>query len=328
MSKDIKLMITVDTEADDQWKRQDHISVNNIEGLKRFQALCQKYNFKPTYLVSYEVAADVQAATILKSLVAKGRAEIGAHLHPWSTPPAAPSDIDQAFPSELTDQELNDKFKALTEVIERQFQTKPLSYRSGRWGMDERQFKLLKQYGYKVDCSITPKVSWTRIKGLEGGSGGPDFSLAPVRPYYTSGEQMYVGGDSSDILEVPMSILFTGLWSKENSRLAKLYLKFRTDSIIKKVFNRLLFRQKWLRIFPETTVNDFKVVYSSAVKNNLPALEFMIHSSELVAGGSPYVKTDQDLERVYETLESFFKFLTTEHVKGQTLSEFALDYRH
>ena len=49
-------IITVDTEGDNlwKWKKGDPISTQNAVLIPRFQELCEKYNFKPVYLMNYE----------------------------------------------------------------------------------------------------------------------------------------------------------------------------------------------------------------------------------------------------------------------------------
>jgi len=50
-------------------------------------------------------------------------------------------------------------------------------------------------------------------------------------------------------------------------------------------------------------------------------MEFMLHSSELMPGGSPTFRSDSDIERLYECLETLFEDLSTWCV-GMTLAEF------
>ena len=49
-------LITIDTEGDDLWSRPREITTRNAEFLPRFQQLCERYGFKPTWLVDYEMA--------------------------------------------------------------------------------------------------------------------------------------------------------------------------------------------------------------------------------------------------------------------------------
>ena len=83
------VMIGVDTEADDQWSDEGrrNLSVRNAERLPGLQQLCGGFGARPTYLVTHEMATRDESASILRELGLTGRAEIGTHLHPWTSPP-------------------------------------------------------------------------------------------------------------------------------------------------------------------------------------------------------------------------------------------------
>ena len=53
----------------------------------------------------------------------------------------------------------------------------------------------------------------------------------------------------------------------------------------------------------------------------------MIHSSELMPGGSPTFKTENDIENLYSDLKMIFKDLSS-FCKGKTLSEYAVEKRN
>jgi len=285
----MKLIVTVDTEADDQWNEQAGLSVENVYALPRFQALCEKYAVVPTYFVTYEVAADLQTAALLREWQDKGAGEVGAHLHPWTTPPLeAGEGNSRAFPSELSDEKLRAKLTVLTEKIGSIFGRRPTSYRAGRWGFDARQAALLKELGYVFDSSITPRVSWKKSRGALQGHGGPDFTKENAIPHMLNGQ----------VLEVPMTILRAGF------------------------FRRL----RWLRIFENTTKRDLENVIGAAERMRLPAVVFMIHSSELVAGKSPYVKDERALARVYARLEELFALCKEKGIASVTASAFAQEF--
>ena len=272
------LIVTVDTEADDQWNEQAGVSVENVYALPRFQTLCEKYGMVPTYLVTYEVAADPKAVEMLKGWQDTGKAEVGAHLHPWTTTPLAEGEgSTRMFPSQLRDDALRAKFTNLTEMLGRAFGRQPTSYRAGRWGFDSRQVALLAEFGYLVDSSVTPSLSWARLRG-------PDFTKEGLAPHALS----------SRVLEVPMTILRAGLFS----------------------------RVRWLRIFERTTKRQLASVVAGAQSLSLPAIVFMIHSSELVAGKSPYVRDEAALARVYTHLESLFVLCKERGIIAATLSDF------
>jgi hypothetical protein len=101
----MKLIVTVDTEADNQWDYHGTVSLANLSRLARFQALCERFGFVATYLLASEVLQDRGAVRRLRRWQDEGRAEVGAHLEPWTTPPLMALEKDnpalQIFPSAL-----------------------------------------------------------------------------------------------------------------------------------------------------------------------------------------------------------------------------------
>ena len=160
----MKLIITVDTEADNQWAYDGRISLENLQCLPRFQDLCESYHFRPTYLMACEVLQDDRALSRLRQWQQEGRAEIGAHLEPWTTPPFMEAEEKdramQAFPSELPEPWFARKLETLTAGIERALGDAPRSFRAARWGLCGPMVRSLAACGYLVDCSVTPKTSW------------------------------------------------------------------------------------------------------------------------------------------------------------------------
>ena len=51
-----QFLITIDCEADNLWNKPKIITTKNASFIPRFQKLCEKHNFKPTYLTNYEMA--------------------------------------------------------------------------------------------------------------------------------------------------------------------------------------------------------------------------------------------------------------------------------
>jgi hypothetical protein len=55
-------------------------------------------------------------------------------------------------------------------------------------------------------------------------------------------------------------------------------------------------------------------------------IEFMLHSSEFMPGGSPTFATTRQIEKLYEDLEALFAEVAR-HFAGDTLSGFAHRFR-
>ena len=49
-------IITIDTEGDNLWQNHRVIKTENARYLARFQALCERFGFKPVWLTNYEMA--------------------------------------------------------------------------------------------------------------------------------------------------------------------------------------------------------------------------------------------------------------------------------
>lgn len=298
MSGPTLFMVGVDTEADDQWtlEGRKRLSVENARALPRLQALCDAHGVRPSYLVTHEMATREPSRSILRDLFATGRCEIGAHLHPWSSPPYREEDLVGRYPSQLDDSQLQDQLAELTAAIESSIGVRPVSYRAGRHGFDGRSLGILEKLGYRVDTSVDPLFNETR-------KGGPSFAGAPVVPYWPDPADVRARGTSS-VLEIPVS-------SATRPALPKALEKgFTSLPAIpwRGYLKRLGLRAVWLR--PSySTIEDAKALASALVAGGVPTLNMLFHSSELVPQGSPYNRTEADVDRFFERLERVFEHI-------------------
>lgn len=317
----MKFVLTIDAEADNQWRHGIPISTENIRFIPRFQRLCDQHQVTPTYLVTSEVCEDQFAQRIFKEYIEKGTAEIGAHLHSWTTPPFEEregmrfNDFYHPFATELPESLLDQKVETLTGQIQKNLGISPTSFRSGRFGFDETCAKVLTKYRYKVDSSVTPYVNWSRTVGMPNGKGGPDFSGFPSHHYFMQ-------TDYGTLLEIPVTILPTRWPLRGNDSLAR-FLCSRKESLGKKIVRRILFpgQPVWLRPSSLTTIDVFRDLVGEADSRSLEFLTMMFHSSELMPGCSPSMKTELDIEHLYTLLEAFFAMLNSRGIDSITLSD-------
>jgi hypothetical protein len=323
----LTFIITIDTEADNQWDHGREITVENIKYIPRFQQLCKKYQIKPTYLVTSEVCRDEYAKEIFTDYLSQNTAEIGSHLHSWTTSPFLDkdgyryNDAKHAFATELPENLLRKKIETLTLEIEESFGRRPLSFRSGRYGFNPKVARILAENSYLVDSSVTPFVSWTRNKGIQSEGGGPDFIDNTPIPYnYTFA--------NSSLLEIPITILPTIFPLNKNKNIASQYFRNVDKNIPLRMFRKLLFKNQplWLRPFPWINIDSFKQIYNEAINKKLPFLVMMFHSSELMPHCSAYRSDKDDINKLYDLLEQFFQFLNEESIFSVTLTEAALNY--
>lgn len=324
----MNFILTIDTEADNQWDHGIDVSVKNLRFIPRFQELCNKYGVQPTYLVTSEVCDDGFAKEIFKDYAKSGNAEIGTHLHSWTTPPFLDlaglkyNDSTHAFASEIPLNLLSEKLKTLTGQIETSFDIKPTSFRSGRYGFNEDVARILTKLSYLVDSSVTPYTSWSANSGLSTGNGGPDFIAKKPLPYNYK-------FDNGSLLEIPITILPTRFPLNSSEKFADFYLRNVDKNIFLRFLRKLMLSRQplWLRPYEWMTINLLDELVNEAKKRKLPFLVMMFHSSELMAGCSKYRKDQADIESLYELLEIFFVLLKKNNIESVTLSNAAKSYQ-
>jgi len=320
----MKFILTIDTEGDNQWDHGRELSVQNIEFVPRFQELCSNYGIRPTYLVTSEICNDPYSREIFTAYSREDQAEIGAHLHSWTTPPFKDedgyreNDPEHAFATELSYELMNKKIRNLTEQIEESFCKRPTSFRSGRYGFNNYVAKSLIENGYLVDSSVTPFVSWVAQKGLHGGQGGPDFIRHSPYPY----KFRFDGGS---ITEIPITTLPTKFPLNRHRGVADYYFENVNNSMLLRVLRKLFYRNQpeWLRPTPEADITLFQELINEAVRLKLPFITMMFHSSELMPGCSKYRPDQNSVEELYILLESLFNHLKDKNIASATLSEAA-----
>jgi hypothetical protein len=310
-------LITVDTEGDDLWSRPRVITTRNTHALPRFQALCESYGLRPTYLVNYEMATSPVFQEFGRDVLRRRAGEIGMHLHAWNTPPLVPlTQDDLAFQPYLIEYPapiIRQKISVLTSLLEETFGVKMISHRAGRWGFNEVYAQSLAAHGYRVDCSVTPLVSWRQHLGDPRGTGGSDYSRYPSEPYFVDLDDVSRPGDSS-LLEIPMTIV-PSRWP------AMLRPRTCLDSLplARRAMNRFFPPVYWLRPDRRNGHSLVRIVRRAA-RQRKRCVEFMLHSSDLIAGGSPFFPRVVDVERLYRTLSALFAEVRQTCV-GATLCE-------
>lgn len=320
----MRFVLTVDTEADNQWDAAAPQTVENLSAVPRLQRLCDEHGFPPTWLCTYEVVTSPAFERTLGPAADAGRSEVGAHLHPWSTPPFDAGwdggGAARPYPHELPRALLADKLEALTAAVTARTGRAPTSYRAGRWGFSEPQIPILTALGYEVDCSVTPGVSWRYDTGLR--AGGPDFVGAGVEPYELAARDVRRPGDSG-LLEVPVTILHTSRPMRLFAGLRRAYAR-RRRSLPWRAADRL-FRvaPQWLRPFPHMTAERLIAVCDLGRRLGLPVLEMMFHSSELLPGAAPGSRTPEAVEDLFGRLSRVLGHLAATGVRGCTLTQFA-----
>ena len=157
--------------------------------------------------------------------------------------------------------------------------------------------QLLDKHGIKIDCSVVPQLDLSFSPGRSVPYGN-DYTKANIQPSYIHG----------NIFEVPMT-------SRKIRHLGEGTLKH-------KIKNLLMGENCWLRPISSNLKKLLFLTDYVEQEEKVDYLEFMIHSSELLPGGSPYCKTEKDVEQLYTLMEEYFSVLQSRGYVGVTLKEY------
>jgi hypothetical protein len=313
----MKLVVTIDVEEEGLFSNHydsRNISVNNVPELERLDPIFREWGIHPTLLVTYPVVNHEPHRDLLLQLKEKWRAEIGAHLHPWNTPPLEPLPYPEPVPSDLIPRELlAAKFDTLMHEI-KGLGIAATSFRMGRFNMGPKMFSVIESAGIRVDSSIAPMRRYY---------GGPDHLSAMTEPYFPDPENPLRAGASS-ILEVPMTILpmvpSLGHWLE--------YL-LRKSICPEKWISWIAMNPGSIPVQPVWTgLRRLKAGVKLHQMRGGSVLTIFFHSSELMPGGYPDHPTPASIDRFLEKLAAFFGWLHTDMaVESVTLSQLAESYR-
>ena len=298
-------IITIDTEGDNVWNyvpNNNRLLIPNTENAKyieRFQNLCERYDFYPTYLADYEMVQSDLFCEFGKTLLMQKKGEIGMHMHAFSTPPFYKlSDVKGrglAFAGEYPERLLFKKMQYMTQILEECFQVKMISHRGGRWYLDNRILNILHKLGYLVDCTVTPGINWEQTKGQTGKSKGSNYTKYISKPYRVKNTQLW---------ELPVTIY------------SKMKIVF-GDNGLDIIKNKL-----WMRANGKN-INEMKKIVRRNMIEPVGYLEFMLHSSELMPGANPTFQTKKQIDDLYVQLDDIFSYLYEKGYQGITCSSYA-----
>ncbi len=281
-----RFLISVDTEEEFDWdgpfKRTGHTTLS-VGKLQRFQSFVEKYDIKPIYFVDYSIIENDEAAAFLKSVSASNNASVGVHLHPWINPPFEEETSPyNSYAGNLPKELEEAKIVALRDRIEDRTGKRPIIYRAGRYGVGPNSIEILAKHGFLIDSSVRSRFDYRD-------QSGPDFSHIGPDPFWLDHEK--------DLLELPLTTVFSGLLRKQGDFLSALFNR-------SKITGALFSKSKILERIPLTpegvSAREAKEAIDIAFDDNLKLLVFSFHSPSLSAGHTPYVKTDEDLDRFYD----------------------------
>lgn len=314
MAQAWKLVITIDVEEEGLFSGKyprTPPGVTNVAQLRRLEFITREFGVPLTLLVTYRVAQNPAAQEVLNYFREHYRAEIGAHLHPWNTPPFQKlSDSEPVRSNRIPLSLMQAKFESLIEILHGELSVSPSSFRMGRFDMSAQVASLLPRYGLKVDSSMVP----FRQEYSDG-----EYFLIPSDPFFLN----ISGNKSYPLLETPLTIVpvwaglprlishFSTMLPDTWGNLVKIGFPYVSAAGIQPVWFPLLSMQEAVRWHR---------------RQGGRVLTMFLHSSELQAGASPCFPTELAVTQLIKKIRSFLVWLKKQGpVQGLTLSELHQD---
>ncbi len=303
------LLVVCDTEEEFPWSdgfSPHNTAVSAMAQLSRGQQVFDQYNIKPCYVADYPVVNQPEGARPLIEIYQDGRCEIGAHLHPWVTPPKQEAiNPVNSYAGNLPAALEEAKLVALNEAIARVFGQPATTFKAGRYGVGPNTGALLEKQGFNVDLSIFTDFDLTA-------DGGPDFRGYPAGPYWF--------GQSRRLLSVPSTASVVG--PGERLRLQAMstanhpaLLKLRLPGVLSRIglADRLNLSNENYSLKENIKLTRWLLARGVRV------FSYSFHSPSLKPGCTPYVQNERELRSFLDQFRAYFDYFFGE-LNGITMS--------
>ncbi len=307
-----QLAVVVDTEEEFDWTApfsRDRRAVRSIPAQALAHRIFDPLGVVPTYVIDHPVATDPRAVEFLRGLQRDGRAEIGAHLHPWVSPPHE-EEVNRrnSYHCNLPPGLERAKIARLTDEIARSF-GRPTVFKAGRYGFGPGTAAIIAELGYRVDCSYVP---WTTFAA----DGGPDYQDTPDQPFWLD--------RGRGLLEVPLTGGFFGRLARAGPGLHRLLNDRRAERLR---IPGLLARTGLLaraRLTPEgVPADEQRRLLDAMVASGRRFFTMTYHSPSLAVGNTPYVRDEAGLAAFLDAIERVLR-----HFRDDLGGEFTTLTRH
>lgn len=298
------LCIVVDTEEEFDWSApfsRNAVETNSILAQPQaHERVFDNFGITPTYVVDWPVANSPTAVAVLRGLMEEGRCEIGAHLHPWVSPPHL-EEVNNfnSFAGNLPASLEFEKLKLLTQAITDNFGRKPTVFKAGRYGLGKSTSLALQRLGYQIDASVVPHTSFSS-------DGGPNF-------YGFDNQTYWFGSTDSPLLEVPVTTGYCGFLHQSGQQLyPKLAHPLAKTLHLGGIAARSGALER-IRLTPEgVDISANKRLMRTLVQDGVRVLTLTYHSPSLEPGHTPYVRTTDDLSKFLKCLSECFSYFQSD----------------
>ena len=310
-----QLFIIVDTEEEFDWSApfsRESVGVTAIQEVGLLQKTVAPYGLKPTYVVDYPVASTSSSVDTLGAFASAGECRIGAHLHPWVTPPFdEPLVPEMSFGCNLGQPIERAKIEELTGTITTRFKVRPCVFKAGRYGLGTSTVNILESLGYDVDTSVIPHMDFRA-------ESGPNFLGFSPKPA--------IFGNARRMLELPCTTGFTGAARRMGESLhgvasSAALEPLRAVGILSRsgLLNRVM-------LSPEgNTLDEMKALTRALHADGLRTFALTFHSPSLKPGCTRYVKNAAERDAFLDTINRYCDFFFTEMNGRATTAEELFD---
>lgn len=307
------VVVIVDTEAEFDWVHQASrraMGVTSVKGQTQTQTIFERYRIRPTFVLDYPVSSTPEGYEVIRDLYQSGACEIGAHLQPWDNPPFVEETTDRnSYPGNLSFELEREKLVQLTRIIRHNVGVQPRIYKAGRYGVGPATAQILAELGYEIDVSVVPGTDLT-------GKFGPDFSHCGARPYWF--------GSAPALLEIPLSIGYTGLLAPAGSLAHILTMNERLKALHVPGILAHLHLVERITLTPEgVSFDEQRRLTRALLRQGHRVFSFTYHSPSLAPGNTPYVRSEADLRAFLRRIEQYLDFFTGE-VGGRAATPFEI----
>lgn len=312
---DIRPILTavIHTEEEFDWDKphdRQATGVEHMRHIERAQFLFDEFGIVPNYVIDYPIASQEIAVAPLKAFAGNGRALIGAHLHPWVSPPHEEEvNAFNSYPGNLPRRLEAEKLRQLTAKIVESFETPPLTYLAGRYGFGPNTAEILEELGYEVDISPAVPNDFRA-------DGGPDYSGYTSHPFWF--------GKQRKLLGLPGSGGYVGALRRGGT---PLYNRLRHPWLrrtrLAGVVARLRLMER-IRLSPEDySEPEMRRLTDTLLDDGIRVFVFSFHSPSIYPGGTPYVQSQADLERFLDKCRRYFDYFFN-RLGGDTMTPLAV----
>ena len=249
-------------------------------------------------MVDYPVASQPRGYAKLRAILERDGCEIGAHLHPWTTPPFEEAlSPENSYPGNLDPALEERKLAVLMQVIRENFGISPVFYKAGRYGFGPATPAALVKRGIRVDLSVLPGADLRR-------QGGPDFRLLEPVLYRMCGTR---------ILSLPMTRSEVG-FLPSLGRLGGAVQNFPGGGFLRlpSVLARLRIADT-ITLTPEGVTEEEQIrLIRAMLKRGSRQFVLHYHSPSLSPGNTPYARDETGAETLIHRLEHVCQFFFNE----------------